>query len=529
MSMKRTKRRMTKTTSHDPDDREAGWDGAEGKDDRSSDTRPTASMSAGPVTSESTSLTRIRENTRVVDQRGKGVILVVDSNAEQAEQTADALEAVGFRCDIAARGEAALETLQRNYYDVVLSAFETEGIGGLDLIRQIRDVTPSVAIIVVSNEKQLQGAVDDAVKATKLGAFHCFTEPVEFDDLLKRIQEALESNRVVRVAYDRGSSVVAQTGADAFDGIIFNSEAIRRVLDLCARVAQTDATVLITGESGTGKDLFARGIHRHSLRKKHLFVPVNCAALSPQIIESELFGHEKGAFTGASGTRVGYFEHSDNGTIFLDEVGDIPLETQVKLLRVLENREIIRVGSNTPIPVNVRIVSATHRDLEKLVRDGTFREDLYYRLKVVTIHLPPLRERPQDIPPLVAYFFRHYSDVYGKHFASIQPEALAALVSHEWKGNVRELRHTIENLIVVASGPVITLTDLPTGIQQARQLEAGAEGGLDRLVGMTVQDVERELIKRTLDAVAGNRQEAARILGIAERTLYRRLKEYGLS
>lgn len=255
---------------------------------------------------------------------------------------------------------------------------------------------------------------------------------------------------------------------------------------------------------------------------------VNCAALSSQIVESELFGHEKGSFTGAVSGRPGYFEHSDQGTIFLDEIGDIPLETQVKLLRVLENREIIRVGANDSIAVDVRVISATHRNLEQLAHEGTFREDLYYRLKVVTVHLPPLRERPQDIPPLVAYFFREYSDVYGKHFDTIEPAALAALVSHRWTGNVRELKHVIENLIVVAPGPMITLADLPEQIYRARELPPGTTGVLESLVGMTVQEMERELIKNTLAYVDGNRQEAARLLGIAERTLYRRIKDYQL-
>ena len=480
---------------------------------------------AGDVST--TSLTPFRQKAEVVERRGKGVILVVDSDPAQAAQTADALDEVGYRCSIAEHGEAVLETLKRSYYDLILTELQVDGIGGLELLRRIREIDPRVPLIIVTAHDHVQNAIESAVEAAHLGASSYFNKPVDFEQLLAAIQRALAANKLGKIT--RGSAVITQPGQAGFEGIIFNSEAMRRVLDLSAQVAETDATVLITGESGTGKDLLARAIHRRSRRKGNRFVTVNCAALSSQIIESELFGHERGSFTGAIGTRPGYFEHSNKGTIFLDEVGDIPIETQVKLLRVLENREIIRVGSNDPIPIDVRVVAATHRSLEQRVQEGSFREDLYYRLKVVTIHLPPLRERPQDIAPLVAYFFRHYSEAYGKRFESIEPDALAALVRHTWNGNVRELKHAIENMIVVARGPVIAVADLPEQIQQSRKLQSREDTSFTSFVGMTIQDVERGLIKSTLEHVNGNRQEAAKMLGIAERTLYRRLKEYGLS
>jgi two-component system response regulator HydG len=269
----------------------------------------------------------------------------------------------------------------------------------------------------------------------------------------------------------------------------------------------------------------ARAIHENSLRKKRALVPLNCAALSPQLVESELFGHEKGAFTGANYQKKGRFEFANGGTLFLDEVGDIPLETQVKLLRVLEDGEITRVGSNEPIKVNVRIISATNQELGVLIKEGKFREDLYYRLNVVSVDLPPLRERPQDIPLLVDRFIKDFSQVYKKPITGIKQEVLSVLMSYRWPGNVRELKHAIENMVVVSRDSVLKLEHLPPSIYRAER-----KGLLDlpSIVGTPLREVERELIRGTLAHVSGNRFEAAKVLGIGERTLYRKIKKYQL-
>ncbi len=490
----------------------------------------TASESKGARDAEaqSTSLTRIRQPTEIVDQRGKGVVLVVDGDQERGEVTADGLEAAGFRCDIADHGDAALEALEKNRYELVLADLELEGTSGTEFLCRVREINPHAGLIVLTSHESMADATAAAVEAGRLGVSEYLVRPPDFDDLVEKAMRTVEKSRLGELARDRAKSI-PRGAPPGFERIIYASESMRRVVERCSQVASKDVTVLITGESGTGKDLLAHAIHQASPRRSRRFMPVNCAALSPQIIESELFGHEKGAFTGAISSRLGYFEHSNRGTIFLDEVGDIPLETQVKLLRVLENREIVRVGANDPVPVDVRVVAATHRNLEERVAEGKFREDLYYRLKVVPIHLPPLRERRDDIPLLVYHFVAKYADAYDKHFEEVEPAAVAALATHSWKGNVRELRHVIENIIVVAPGPLITVADLPESIRIARpQLEGGTAPSLDGLVGRTIQDVEREHIRNTLASVDGNRQEAAKMLGIAERTLYRRIKEYGL-
>jgi two-component system response regulator HydG len=282
--------------------------------------------------------------------------------------------------------------------------------------------------------------------------------------------------------------------------------------------------VLITGESGTGKELVAKAVHQNSPRKNYPFVAVNCAALSEGILESELFGHEKGAFTGAMTQRKGRFEYAHKGTLFLDEIGDVPLATQVKLLRVLEEREITRVGSNVPLKVDVRLVAATNQDLEDLVKQGKFRQDLYYRLKVVTIRLPPLRERQGDVLLLADRFLHEFAAEHSKRIEGLDPEVRRALSAYPWPGNVRELRNAVEHMVVMEKGPTITTDDLPETVTGARQ----EPRSIDALAGMSLEDVERELIRNTLVLTEGNREAAAKILDIGERTLYRKINKYGL-
>jgi two-component system response regulator HydG len=448
----------------------------------------------------------------------KGVILIVDDDRNHAEGIADVLEQVGYSCDIETSGRAGLEALRKRQYDLVLTDLVMADAGGLEILRQAQEINPFVAVIVFTG----YGTIETAVEALKRGAVDYLVKPLDIEALRIRVEKALERQELKRVNLDLERRLDSKFG---FERIVGNSEAMRQVIDLAKQVAETDATVLITGESGTGKELIARAIHENSLRKKRSLVPLNCAALSPQLVESELFGHEKGAFTGANFQKKGRLEFANNGTLFLDEVGDIPLETQVKLLRVLEDGEVTRVGSNEPIKVNVRLISATHRDLEQLIREGKFREDLYYRLKVVPIHLPPLRERPQDVPLLVNQFIRDFSHIYKKPITGIRQEVLNILMGYPWPGNVRELKAAMENMVVVSREPVLKVENLPPSIYRAER-----KGVLDypAMVGTPLKDVERELIRSTLAHASGNRSEAAKILGIGERTLYRKLKKYQL-
>lgn len=448
----------------------------------------------------------------------KGAILIVDDDRNHAEGTADVLERVGYSCDIVTSGKDGLEALRKRQYDLVLTDLVMSDVDGLSILREALQINPFVAVIVFTGH----GTIETAVEALKRGAVDYITKPLDIDALRVRVEKALERQELKRINLDLERRLDQKFG---FSGIIGNSEHMRQVIELLKQISETDVAVLITGENGTGKELVARAIHENSPRKRRPLVPLNCAALSPQLVESELFGHEKGAFTGANYQKKGRFEFANHGTLFLDEVGDIPLETQVKLLRVLEDGEIVRVGSNVPIKVDVRLISATNRDLEEMIREGKFREDLYYRLKVVTVHLRPLRERVQDIPLLVDHFIREFSQAYKKPITGIKQEVLDVLMSYHWPGNVRELKHAIENMVVVSRDSVLKLEHLPLSIYRA---EKKNPVDIPSLVGTPLKEVEKELIRGTLARVSGNRQEAARLLGIGERTLYRKIKKYQL-
>jgi len=453
------------------------------------------------------------------DTSSLGDILIVDDDRNHAEVTADALDMVGYSCAIATSGEEGLEAMRQRQYDLVLTDLVMADVDGMQILRQAQQINPFVAVVVFTGH----ATIETAVEALKRGAVDYLVKPLNLDALRIRVEKALERQKLARVNRDLEKRLDRKFG---FEGIIGNSEPMRRVIELCNSIADTDVSVLITGENGTGKELIARAVHENGLRKSRALVPLNCAALSPQLVESELFGHEKGAFTGANFQKKGRFEFAHNGTLFLDEVGEIPLETQVKLLRVLEDGEITRVGSNEPIKVDVRLISATNRDLEKAIEAGEFREDLYYRLKVVTIHLPPLRERRHDIPLLVDHYIREFSEVYKKPISGVEREALTILTSYAWPGNVRELKHAMENMVVVSPGPVLTVDNLPASIHRA---ERQAAADVQSLVGMPLREVEKILIRDTLEQTGGNRAEAAKVLGIGERTLYRKLAKYDLS
>ncbi len=446
-------------------------------------------------------------------------ILIVDDDVHHAEATADALSLVGYRCDIARNGTEGLEALRRRQYDLILTDLVMSDLSGIEIVRYAQEINPFVAVMVFTGH----GTIETAVEAMKRGAADYLVKPLNIDALRIKVEKALEVQELRQMNQSQKRQLGEKFG---FEGIVGNSEKMRRVVEVCAQISGTDVAVLITGETGTGKELVAKAIHSNSLRKDRRFVPVNCAALSPQLIESELFGHEKGAFTGANYQRKGLFEHVHRGTLFLDEVGDIPPETQVKLLRTLENQEITRIGSNDPIKVDVRIISATNRDLEARVLEGNFREDLYYRLKVVTIPIPPLRERRQDIPLLVHHFMQEFSRAHRKAIQGISPEALNHLVQHPWKGNVRELKNVIENMVVTSSVALLGVENLPESVHPSEAKPQVAS--LSNLSGLPVREVERALIKNTLNQLGGNRQATAKVLKIGERTLYRKLKRYNL-
>lgn len=448
-------------------------------------------------------------------------VLIVDDDEAHAEALADGLEIDGYQCALVDSGQAAIDKMEEDgRFDAVLTDLVMAGLGGLDVLNAATRLQPDAAVLLVTGH----GSVETAVDAMRQGASDYIEKPVRLNELRTRLERAIETRQLRRVNRELREQLDRRFGPE---GIIGHSPAMQRVFDVVRQVAPTNATVLITGESGTGKELAAQAIHRGSPRKDKRFVPVNCAALSEGLIESELFGHVKGAFTGAIANNEGRIVYADGGTLFLDEVGDMPLDTQAKLLRVLESREVQPVGGNALKKVDIRLVAATNRDLEQRVAEGKFRQDLLYRLKVVHLELPALRERAGDVPLLFDNFLVELNEHHGRDVRGIDPEARALLTRYPWPGNVRELRNVVENLVLLARGDVITTEDLPEAIRGASP-EAAPTGGYD-LAGRAWKDVERDLIVGTLELVQGNRAKAAKLMGLGERTLYRKLKEYGLS
>jgi len=445
-------------------------------------------------------------------------ILVVEDDRPQADAIAETLERMGHTCVVVTEPRRALAIIEDDGFDLVVTDLVMHDIDGMEILRAAKRMDPAAEVILVTGH----GTIETAVQAMREGAYDYITKPLNVNELRDRVAKALEHRHLVRRTEQLSEQLQERFG---FEGIIGQSPLIRRVIETCRLIAPTDTTVLIEGESGTGKELVAKALHNNSPRREHNFVALNCAALSEGILESELFGHEKGAFTGALAGRKGRFEHADGGTLFLDEVGDMPIATQIKLLRVIENREIVRVGSNDPRRVDVRLVSATNQKLDELVKAGKFREDLYFRLKVVRVVLPPLRERREDIPLLTEHYLRRLAAEHGKAVAGITPDALRLLGAYDWPGNVRELINTLETMIVLSPGAVLDVGDIP-----AEMRPAGHEERPEALrPGMSLEDAERLLIEQTLASTAGNRQQAASILGIGERTLYRKIKEFGLA
>jgi len=443
-------------------------------------------------------------------------ILVVDDEPAQRELVSGFLARHAFEVTTARDGAEALERFRSEPADLILTDQKMPGLSGLELLAAARAVTPEVAVIVMT----AYGTIEDAVAAIKAGATDYLTKPLNLDELLHRIgqvrdrQRLLGENRELRAALQERHRV---------EGVIGESGRMQEVLSLVRRVAASDATVLIRGESGTGKELIAKAIHYASRRAAGPLVRVNCAALPETLLEPELFGHEKGAFTGAQAARRGRFELAHGGSLFLDEIGDLPLHLQVKLLRVLQEREIERVGSSHPIQVDVRLLAATHRDLEALVKAGTFRDDLYYRINVVTLAVPPLRERREDIPLLLDHFLVKFARANGKTIRGLTREARDTLLRYDYPGNVRELENLMERAVVLTRDEVIGLADLPLSVRETEP-ESGEATGLPA----AVEGLERRMIRDALAYADGVQTRAAEALGISERVLRYKLRKYGL-
>lgn len=453
-------------------------------------------------------------------------VLVVDDDESHAQAVAESLRRINCECQVAASGERGSSLITSESWDVIVTDLRMGDIDGLEILRLAKDELPDAEVIVLTGH----GSISSAVTAMQHGAYTYLTKPLDITELRAAVEKASARLRLIRRNAELRRALEERFG---FEGVIGNSPQMHRIIDSLKSVAPTDSTVLILGENGTGKELVAKAIHQNSPRKSKPFVPLNISALPDSILESELFGHEQGAFTGAMGRRIGKFEHANGGTLFLDEVGEMPMETQIKLLRVLEDRRITRLGANDEFDINVRLVAATNADLKQMVADGTFRQDLYYRLMVVSIELPPLRDRPGDIPLLMEHFLRELSQKTGREVQGFSRTARLALLSYHWPGNIRQLRNTIESMLVMDTDGLLDVDGLPAEIAQlaggaVEEHESSGPGGADTLIGRPLDEVEKYYIQRALDLTDGNREEAARLLGKGERTIYRKIKEYGL-
>jgi DNA-binding NtrC family response regulator len=447
-------------------------------------------------------------------------ILVVDDDASLRRVLQVQLEQEGYAVSSAASAQQTLSMLQVQPYDLVISDLKMPGSSGLELLRQIRLQYPEAIVLILT----AFGTVETAVEAMKSGAYDYLTKPVHPDELSLVVGRALEHLRLVKEVCTLRANLDQKYG---FENILGRSGALLQVLDTAARAARTHSTVLIRGETGTGKELLARAIHFNSSRKHRPLITINCAAIPKELLESELFGHKRGAFTGAVGEKRGKIETADGGTIFLDEIGEMPLELQVKLLRLIEEGEIEKIGSEVKNQVDVRIIAATHRDLQAMIEDGTFREDLYYRLVVIPLLLPPLRERMEDIPDLVQYFFRKSRQKNDRPELVMAPALLPYFARYRWPGNVRELENVVERMVVLARGDEITVQDLPEFLRRERAGVEALEIDLPPQ-GVSLEAIEKELIVKALERCGWNQTQAARYLDISRKTLIYRMERHGI-
>ncbi len=448
----------------------------------------------------------------------RGSILVVDDEAASRESLKDVLTDEGYDVAMAADGREALELIQGTEFDVVVTDLRMPALDGVGLLREVRRLCPQTLVILMT----AHASVETAVEALRQGAHDYMIKPLVFDEVLTKVARLLERRELAwQIQYLRRE---VESRFD-IDNMIGESAAMRQIMAMIHKVAPTNSTVLITGESGVGKEVVARAIHRESERRDNIFLPVNCGAIPETLLESQLFGHTKGSFTGAVAAQEGLFQRARGGTIFLDEVGELPMSLQVKLLRAIEEKEIMPVGGTTPSRVDLRIIAATNRDLGKCCQEGTFREDLYYRLNVFGIEIPPLRDRREDIPALVEFLVRRHNTEMNRRFRGVDNAAMKALLRMPWKGNIRELDNVIEHAMIVGDGEWITTADLPNRVSAGAASDGGAIG--DELKS-AIQFYERGHISNVLQRCEGDKKKAAELLGISLSSLYRKIEELNL-
>ena len=458
-------------------------------------------------------------------------VLLVDNDKDHCDAMAESLERIGFDTTKATSGPAGARMIEKETFDLVVTDLMMNEVDGMKILQLAREALPNCEIIMVTGH----ATVPKAVEAMQLGAYNFLEKPITPKRLQAVTSKAAESVRLRNQNEQLRSRLDEKFG---FENLIFASENMKSVVERIRRIAPTDVGVLITGETGTGKDVIAQAIHQNSPRKKKPFVAINTGAVAEHLVESELFGHVKGAFTDAINDRVGKFEYADGGTLFLDEVGDMPMATQIKLLRVLEERKITRVGGNKPIDVNVRVIAATNQNLEQDVEQGKFRKDLFFRLNIVNIHLAPLRNRREDIIPLADHFRKLANKKNGKNTRRFSPELAKWMLEFEWTGNIRQLKNVVESMVVLDIDDLLDLDDLTPEVAGSASAEptspsapslAATDSTSSDLIGKTLEEIERWAYENTLQLTGGNREETARILGVSERTLYRKIVLYNLN
>ncbi|MBU1056411.1 MAG: sigma-54 dependent transcriptional regulator [Proteobacteria bacterium] len=450
----------------------------------------------------------------------KKKILVVDDEQTHRQMLNVVLSEEGYEVVEADDGETAIVAVEEQFYDLIIMDIRMSRIEGIEALKRIKEISPGIPIIIMT----AYASVDTAIDALKKGAYDYLTKPLDIDELKILIEKALRHQQLEKEDIFPNEQLDARFD---FSNIIGRSQAMQKLLETIAMVAPTEATVLITGGSGTGKELIANAIHQNSPRHKKPLIKINCAALPETLLESELFGHEKGSFTGAVSQKKGRFHLAHTGSIFMDEIAEMSTVTQAKILRVLQERQFEPIGSSTTVNVDTRIIAATNRDLEVEIREGRFREDLYYRLNVVNLRVPSLHERRDDIPLLAAFFLKRYSDKNQRLIKGFNPRAIDLLMRYEWPGNVRELENVVERAVIMTRGEMITPEEFPDAFKNLSVDDTNIE--LDLSSGRSLKDVEKDMIIRTLDEAGGNRTHAADILGISRRTLQLKLKEYGIN
>lgn len=451
-------------------------------------------------------------------------ILVIDDSPEVLTQFANFLKEEGFEADTALDGQTGISKIEKKFYDLILTDLKMPGLDGMEVLKYVQENSPDSICIILTG----YGTVKNAVEAIKLGAFDYLTKPIKLDEILITLKRALDYRNLRRENINLKSQLKKKY---RFENIIGDSEKMQKIFEVIEKVADSDSTILILGESGTGKELIAKAIHYNSYRREHPFIPVNCAAIPSELLESELFGHEKGAFTNAIRTRIGRFELANGGTIFLDEIGDMSPMLQSKLLRILQDRQFERIGGVKTIKTDIRVIAATHQDLKLAVEQKRFREDLYYRLNVIPIHIPPLRERKSDIPLLAHHFLEHFNKTKKKKIKGFTKEAMDKLIQYNWPGNVRELENTIERVIILLDGDFITPQDLPEKFQSlsrdnlSQEIIIPEEGiSLEE----AVNEFEKRLILQALQKTGWVKNKAARLLNLNRTTLIEKIKRQNL-